>query len=87
MSGGLASENKDAGLSEKSSFVRVSMESYLLSGVLGFLMANMLFASGRQQVSFYENYNVTWGNSHFSSLYNDTEVQLTLDQSSGDHAA
>ncbi|KAF8010543.1 hypothetical protein BT93_J1239 [Corymbia citriodora subsp. variegata] len=59
------------------------MESYLLSGFLGFLMVNMLFASGGQEASFYQNYNVTWGKSHFSSLYNDTELQLILDQSSG----
>ncbi|KAL3716714.1 hypothetical protein ACJRO7_008324 [Eucalyptus globulus] len=59
------------------------MESFLLSGLLGFLMVNMLLASGKQEIRFYRYYNVTWGNSHFSSLYNDTEVQLTLDQSSG----
>ncbi|XP_010039133.3 xyloglucan endotransglucosylase/hydrolase protein 2 [Eucalyptus grandis] len=59
------------------------MESFLLSGLLGFLMVNMLLASGIQGIRFYRYYNVTWGNSHFSSLYNDTEVQLTLDQSSG----
>ncbi|KAI3435272.1 GH16 domain-containing protein [Psidium guajava] len=58
--------------------------SYLLPGFLGFLLVvNVLFARGRQEVSFYQNYNVTWGNAHFSSLYDDTEVHLTLDQSSG----
>ncbi|XP_048138625.1 xyloglucan endotransglucosylase/hydrolase protein 2-like [Rhodamnia argentea] len=58
--------------------------SYLLPGFLGFLLVvNVLFARGRQEVSFYRNYNVTWGNAHFSSLYDDAEVQLTLDQTSG----
>ncbi|KAF8005849.1 hypothetical protein BT93_K0203 [Corymbia citriodora subsp. variegata] len=43
----------------------------------------MLFASGRGQVTFSQNYNVAYGNDHFSSLNGDTEVQLKLDQSSG----
>lgn len=68
----------------KLKFESGSMESYLLSGFLGFVMVNMLCASGRRQVSFSQYYNVGWG--HFSSFNNDTEVQLTLDQSSGDRA-
>ncbi|XP_056170719.1 xyloglucan endotransglucosylase/hydrolase protein 2-like [Syzygium oleosum] len=59
------------------------MESYLLSGFLGFVMVNMLFACGRRQVTFSRNYNIIWGNDHFSSLNGDTKVELTLNQSSG----
>ncbi|KAF8005850.1 hypothetical protein BT93_K0204 [Corymbia citriodora subsp. variegata] len=59
------------------------MDSCMLSGFLGFVMLTMLFASGRGQVTFSQNYNVAWGKDHFSSLNGDTEVQLKLDRSSG----
>ncbi|KAK3406520.1 hypothetical protein EUGRSUZ_K02716 [Eucalyptus grandis] len=43
----------------------------------------MLFASGRGQVPFSQNYKVARGNDHFSSLNGDTDVHLELDHSSG----
>ncbi|KAL3716712.1 hypothetical protein ACJRO7_008322 [Eucalyptus globulus] len=59
------------------------MESYLFSGFLGFVMVNMLFASGRRLVPFSQYYKITWGKSHFTSLDGGTRVQLKLDNRSG----
>ncbi|KAL3716713.1 hypothetical protein ACJRO7_008323 [Eucalyptus globulus] len=46
-------------------------------------MLNMLFASGRGQVPFSQNYKVARGNDHFSSLNGHIDVHLELDHSSG----
>ncbi|MED6152366.1 hypothetical protein PIB30_091310, partial [Stylosanthes scabra] len=38
---------------------------------------------GSREVSFDENYKVIWGDNHVVSLNQGTEVQLTMDNSSG----
>ncbi|KAL6968009.1 xyloglucan:xyloglucosyl transferase [Sarracenia purpurea var. burkii] len=39
-------------------------------------------AGGAGDLSFDENYYVTWGNNHVSSLNQGTEIQLSMDKSS-----
>lgn len=47
------------------------------------LLDLVLSSEGTDIISFYENYNVTWGFDHVLSLNQGREIQLSMDSSSG----
>lgn len=53
--------------------------------IFGFSLVFASFVSGvyEDDVNFDQNYVPLWANNHITRLYNGTEVQLLLDQSSG----
>ncbi|KAM3731602.1 hypothetical protein ACB098_12G176400 [Castanea mollissima] len=59
------------------------MRFSLLDFLLLFLLCWVLASEGSDNISFYENYNVTWGFDHVFSLNQGRDIQLSLDISSG----
>ncbi|XP_075648699.1 xyloglucan endotransglucosylase/hydrolase protein 2-like [Castanea sativa] len=59
------------------------MRFSLLDCLLLFLLCWVLASEGSDNISFYENYNVTWGFDHVFSLNQGRDIQLSLDISSG----
>ncbi|KAM3683826.1 hypothetical protein ACJW31_12G178100 [Castanea mollissima] len=59
------------------------MRFSLLDCLLLFLLCWVFASEGNDNISFYENYNVTWGFDHVFSLNQGRDIQLFLDISSG----
>ncbi|KAK6250253.1 Glycoside hydrolase family 16 - like 10 [Theobroma cacao] len=59
------------------------MESWILGLFVFLFLASAKTSKARNSASFYSNYYVTWGFDHALIINNETEIQLTLDQTSG----
>lgn len=50
-----------------------------------FLLLSGIFAAENDDIAFDKNYEFIWGNDHILSLNQGRELQLTLDNRSGNH--
>ncbi|KAJ7961540.1 Xyloglucan endotransglucosylase/hydrolase [Quillaja saponaria] len=57
--------------------------SVFMCFLMSLLLGGVLSISGSSEISFNNNYSVTWGNDHVLSSNNGSQVQLSLDISSG----
>ena len=61
----------------------LKMRFSLLDFLLLFQLCWVLTSEGSDNISFYKNYDVTWGFDHVFSLNQGRDIQLSLDISSG----